>query len=276
MRASESDRTLICSASLVLPRSNLKSPDTIKAAEYGTAAHAWVETGEETDRNVTRKVLRSGINREKWWPPEGRHEVAFALNLFTLELRKYKGKRAGADAWKRKYDGKKQWLTGTVDYLHTHLGRPWVDDFKSGKWPVDYRTAQVTSYLLLPWVDEGCPNEGLYYRSITQWPLYPLDALPTRTGLGDPATAIELKMHLDDLKFAIENPEPNPQRIDTGLNPDGTRRVWDPENPPALSVCAFCPCRVEHPVSEWLHNYRFRALPHCYPGALKLLNERNK
>jgi hypothetical protein len=272
MRGSDSDRALICPASLVLPRSRIKSQKTVDAADYGTAAHHWVETGEIVDDVVLKKVTLSGIRRHEWWPREGKHEVAFALHLFTLELRKYDGPREGADAWKRQFDDKMEWLTGTVDYIHTYRGRPWTDDFKSGKWPVDYRTKQVASYQLVSWVDEGCPTKPLYYRSITQWPQSPLDALPTRVGLNHPVTGLELKMHLENLRWAVENPdECKPEPIDTGLNPDGTRARWDPDK--KLSICAFCPCRVEIPMTPLMHNYRWRSAPHCMPGMIKRLNE---
>ena len=273
MRASETDRGVICPASLVLPRYGESTNATV-AAEYGTLAHRWVETGrlpacsaKKRRRGcgcdgcvLEKKVLMSGIDRRQWWP-KGEHEVTFALELFTLELRYYRGPRREANAWKARFYSKPRWLTGTIDYRGTIDRRPWVDDFKSGKWQQDYRKPQVSCYLLPRWVEEGCPYDALYFRSITQWPKYPLDELPSRTGLAHPMRGAGLHMHLDALRWAAEHPdEVNPEPIYTG--------PYDPDVP--LSVCAFCPCRpVTH---ELMNNYRYRAQQHCWPGIMKRIN----
>ncbi len=246
------------------------------AANYGTIAHRWVETGRLPDCQrpksrrkecscdsctLQKKILLSGIRRRDWWP-EGEHEVTFALELFTLELRYYKGERADANAWKARYYGKPRWLTGTIDYRSKDNGRPWVDDLKTGKWPVDYRKRQLSSYLLPSWVEEGCPYGAYYHRSISQWPRYPLDELPVRKGQAHPLRGSALAIHLDDLRWAAEHPEEvNPEPIYMG--------PWDPDRP--LSVCAFCPCRPV--IHDWLNSYKFRAEQHCTPGIMKRINE---
>lgn len=242
------------------------------AANYGTLVHGWVETGRVPDClgekrrtkgcscdscTLQKKILLSGIRRRDWWP-EGEHEVTFALELFTLELRYYKGPRKDANAWKARYYGKSRWLTGTIDYRSKDNGRPWVDDLKTGKWPVDYRKRQLSSYLLPSWVEEGCPYGEYYHRSISQWPRYPLDELPVRKGQAHPLRGSALAIHLDDLRWAAEHPEEvNPEPIYTG--------PWDPDRP--LSVCAFCPCRPV--IHEFLNSYKYRAQQHCWPGIMK-------
>jgi hypothetical protein len=222
MRASESDRSVICPAALVLPRTREANAKRDKAAAWGKAMHSWVETGATDDEAVERKVLLSGIDRAVYWPDSGRHEVTFAIDLSDGLLKPYKGPRALADEWKAAHTGYR-WLTGTIDYLGTHKGRPWVSDLKTGNWPVDAKKSrQLRSYLLYPWLLEGRPLDATYYRSIDQWPRYPLDNLPVRNGLDAPVTGLDLATHLDDLLWAAEHPE-----------------VANP----TTDGCRFCECR---------------------------------
>lgn len=250
----------MCPASLVLPRTVRDSQRATDAADWGTVCHAWVETGFTDNRTLLKKIRWSGIERAKWWP-RGEHEVTYALNLRTLELRKYDGPREDANVWKARFYGKPEWLTGTIDYRGKYRGRPWVDDLKTGRWPQDYRKPQLRSYQLFTWVEEGRPKGEVYHRSITHWPMYPLGALPERTGLADPLTSFDMDLHLDDLRWAVDHPdEVNPEPFDMG--------PWDPNKP--ISVCAFCPCRADNG-AEWLGNYRYRAAQHCWPGLMKRL-----
>jgi len=173
--------------------------------------HSWMETGAINDPAIEQKVMLSRVRREDWWPPPGRHEITFAIHLFDVTLVEYIGPRENADIWKAGYYDKSEWLTGTVDYLGVHQGRPWTDDLKTGNYLVSYKSRQLRSYTLLPWLREGCPDNRLYYRSITQWPRYPLDGAPNRTGLGRPLTSLDLMTHLDDLRYSVEHPnEANP------------------------------------------------------------------
>ncbi len=218
MRCSESDRAVICPASLVLPRTRVPNAKRDAAAAWGTDCHGWVETGRTDNEAVEHKALLSGIRREDWWPAGGRHEVTFAIHLPTRVVHLYDeavqlavDSNISRDGWKAAFIGP-EWLTGTIDYLGTRKGRPWVDDLKTGRWPVDPRKSrQLRSYALLPWILEGCPIDALYYRSITHWPRYPLAELPTRTGLEHPLTGLDLMTHLDDLRWSVEHPdEANP------------------------------------------------------------------
>lgn len=210
-----------------------------------------------------RKLYRSGVNREELWQPgTGLHEVSFALNLRTLNIMRYRGARDGADRWKANFARLRNgpdWLTGTVDWVGAINDRPWIDDFKTGKWPVHPEIKQIVSYGLFLWVEDKRPRRYEIERSVTQWPKYPLEAPPTRT-FGGVISTLELEEHLDDLRWAIDHPdEVNPVPIGIGQ--------WDPNEP--LSHCSFCACREPMPGAEWLNNFRYRAAPHCWPGIVK-------
>lgn len=206
----------------MLPRTREPNAKRDAAADWGTLTHAWVETGETDDETLERKIMLSGIVREDWWPPSGLHEVTFAIELFDVRAERFTGPRDEADAWKAQFYGNPRYLTGTIDYLNT-TGIPWVDDLKTGRWPVPYTKRQIHSYVLLPWVEEGCPLDARKYRrSITQWPKYPLAELPRRSGLEHPLTTLDLACHLDDLRWSVENPD---------------------EANPTEEGCRFCECR---------------------------------
>lgn len=213
MRASESNRALICPASLVLPRTPRTSAKRDDAAAFGTFVHYWAETGdsepewasESHKKTFRKKLAMTLIDRNDWWPDgEGQHEVPFALHLLTLQVLRYSGQRDGGDAWKKAFNS--EWLTGTVDWVGTKDGWTWVDDLKTGAWPVDAATSgQLRSYALPVWVEEGCPAEWNAYLSITQWPKYKLDGEPVRTGVW--VTGFDMREHLDALRWASEHPE---------------------------------------------------------------------
>lgn len=212
---------------MVLPRTREPNAKRDAAADYGTAMHAWAETGESDDPRVLKKLMMSGVRREDWWP-EGKHEVTFAIHLPTARAERYSGKRKGVDKWKARHGA--EWLTGTIDFLGTHKGRPWVCDLKTGSWPIDpVASRQIQSYLLLPWIEEGTPVREMYYRSVLQFPRYPLEGIPRRTGLAHPVSGFSLRLHLDDLLWSVEHPgEVNPTE-------DG---------------CRFCECKPACPAMK--------------------------
>jgi hypothetical protein len=210
VRGSETDRALICPASLVLPRvTRDRSAKTMGAANFGTLVHHWKETG-QTDppwadpshvATLERKILLSGIDRLAFWDG-GQHEATFALNLFTEEVREYDGPREGADEWKKGFAEDPQWLTGSIDYIFDDGS---IDDLKTGSWPVEPKVAgQLGSYALLPWIKAGKPLDWKCVLSITAWPKYPLAALPVVSKVV--ASGFELMEHLDALKYAVEHP----------------------------------------------------------------------
>lgn len=64
--------------------------------------------------------------------------------------------------------------------------------------------------------------DAVYYRSITQWPRYPLGDLPERKG-PYPVLGVDLAMHLEDLKYAVTNTD---------------------EANPSEDGCRFCDCKA--------------------------------
>lgn len=220
VRASGTDRALLCPASLVLEKTETPNPKRDKAAAFGTAMHAYWETGKSDDDAVIKRVAMSGVRRRDYWPSSGEHEVSFAIHLPTAKAQRYKGKRGGSDAWKKKFGP--EYLTGSIDYLGAHLGRPLVSDLKTGSWPVDPRSAnQLLSYLLLPWIEEGRPGGAVYYREVVQFPRYPLTGQPERKG-PHPVTGVRLLLHLENLRYAVENTD---------------------EANPTEDGCRFCDCK---------------------------------
>lgn len=179
--------------------------------------HYWAETGETEllgadpkDVNcLERKLILSKADRQKCWRDgDGEHEVTFAINLVTGELRLYKGPRAGADEWKKSFSYLK-WLTGTIDWLHwgTDKTIAWVDDLKTGRWvTAPKESRQLRSYLLVPWVAAGMLTKWEGAVSVTHWPRYPLAAPPRRIR---PArfTGLQMLEHLEDLRWSVEHPE---------------------------------------------------------------------
>lgn len=182
--------------------------------------HHWKETGESdptwaSERDIVlleKKLLATGMDRYRctwmFWPPEqGRHEVSFAIELFTLEFHEYTGSRGGADQWKRGFDVRR-WLTGTIDWLGWRHSPeyPWVDDLKTGRWPVHPDSKQLLSYLLYPWVRVRCPNDWRAVASITQWPKYPISMMPRRTERNTLVSQVDMIEHLDDLRWSLTHP----------------------------------------------------------------------
>lgn len=180
------------------------------ACEYGSLVHAWKETGNYDHAASTnhkdllrQRVEASGMAREEWWYG-GEHEVTYALNLRTLDLIRYVGD--DRDAWKAEFG--REWLTGTIDYAapHNEEGVHWVDDLKTGTWPVSpVDNKQLQSYALYEWVRMGRPASWEALVSITQWPWSSAKAaLPKRSAAR--ATALDMSALLDDLRWALDHP----------------------------------------------------------------------
>lgn len=232
MRSSESERGLICPASLVLPRTRVRSEKTQAAADWGTLCHHWKETG-ETDPEwakpsdvlcLEKKLMRTGIRREDYWPTDrGEHEVSFALHLTTLKLTWFRGDKRTAETWKAGFG--REYLTGTLDWLgRLPDGRLWIDDLKTGHWPVPPTAPQFKSYTLPLYVEGGRKGDFNLATSVTKWERYPLDGLPTRTW-GE-LLALETEEHLSDLQWSAAHPE-EVNRTEEG--------------------CRFCDCRPTCP-----------------------------
>ncbi len=234
-RASESDRVVNCPHSLVVIRDKSESETRDDAAAFGTLAHYWKETG-KVDlpdakpghvKTLLNKLEKSGIKRSRYWDVRiGRHEVTFAYNLVTLEVRWYTGHRDGSDDWKAELRSDTAWMTGTVDWEEPG-GR--IDDLKTGRWPCTAQdNKQLASYAIPFWLDLGRPIAYRRPLSITQWPRYPLTGLPeVNHGI---VTGMELMTHLQDLQWAREHPdEANP-------NEEGCRFCEGKDNCPAFMM----------------------------------------
>lgn len=153
---------------------------------------------------LTKKIEATGIVRADWWPDGGYHEVTFAVEVFAEGLAEYIGDRAGADAWKKQFDPRR-YLTGTIDYW-----RPgWIDDLKTGRWPVHPSTRQLLSYALYDWLALGRPDSWECERTITQWPKYPIAKPPVRSH-GPLMADLDIREHLDNLRYALTHDDKNP------------------------------------------------------------------
>lgn len=215
MRASSTDRGLICPASLVRPKTAQRSEAADKAAGWGNLVHGWKETGDtKENKTLNKKLAASGVNREKLWPVSGDthgHEATFSIDLETLQLRIWSPERSkySRDHWKRRHP-RHRFLTGSIDWL-SEIRRgdaahtlPWVDDLKTGNWPVYAgRSLQLRSYALVPWILNNCDTD--VWVSITQWPRYPLRGKPRRNWRL--LKSVELAKHLQRLRWAVGNPE---------------------------------------------------------------------
>ncbi len=183
--------------------------------------HAWKETGKLVPhkdypghlQTGEKKLLLSGIDRNKYWPKgKGRHEVTFAVNLNTLEVRWYPGKRGGADKWKEPYHDSKEWVSGTADWVVEKDGTlVLISDLKTGRWPVEAEgNKQLYTYVLPFWIAAGCPLKFSVKLRIEQWPRYPLHGLPELKHSS--VTGLELRLHLAELREALSNPVARPDR----------------------------------------------------------------
>lgn len=252
----------------------------------GTLVHHYKETGEFVGDNLhpfprplrkeheehiatlERKLFMSGFEREMWWPDgQGTHEVTFAFSPFTLELLEYQGDRGGADEWKASF-APLEYVTGTIDWLGRRGGRRWVDDLKTGAFPVDVETSkQLRTYAVVAWLLDGQPYDWECDVSITQWAKYPLAAEPVRTW--HVLTGFDLREHVEDLKWALTHPEVKPVSYGPPQPDENGRYQFGAK----LPVCAGCECRepVEG-ISGWVTNFWFRTLPHCAAGMMKRFN----
>lgn len=242
MRASESDRGLVCPASLVRPRTAPRSERADTTAAWGTLVHSWKEDGDPRgNKTLQKKLTASGIDRESLWPASGDsqvgHEATFSLHLESLSLRIWssQGSKYSRDHWKRRHP-KRDYLTGSIDWLSSVSRKgtpliPWVDDLKTGTWPVSARTSlQLRSYALVPWVLNDCSTD--VWLSITQWPKYRLDGKPKRNWYL--CTSSTLAKHLQLIRWCNAN-------TDIAI--------------PTDDGCRFCPCRTSCPdYSDYVGN----------------------
>ncbi len=158
---------------------------------------------------LEKKLLLSDIKRDEWWPTsEGAaHETSFAFHIDTHVVKWFEGEKTEGDAWKATFYSKKKWVTGTCDWSWVHDSYYIsIDDLKTGRWPVSAKdNKQLLTYAMPFWLKMGKPLKCAIHLSITQWERYPLHGLPKRNWAR--ATGLDMLMHLQDLKHALENPQ---------------------------------------------------------------------
>lgn len=235
-RASELDRLFKCAGSSVLPR--VRDKDSI-AAEWGTKVHAWAETGVLPEGKdgaaLGKKIDKAGVSRRKLWPEEGEHEITIALDPESLAV-KYcdppagaadtsTARRAYADKWKEGFDD--TWIVGSIDFGMELIGRPWVDDLKTGRlvsWQ-DYQAQQTVYAAMYSLWKYGALRETR--STVTHWPRYPVGVAPARMGGTLTVAYLESFMHrLRELRTEILK-----------LKAGGDMRLSYGEH------CRFCPSR---------------------------------
>lgn len=93
-------------------------------------------------------------------------------------------------------------MAGTIDWVEDKL----TGDLKTGSWPVDPKdNKQLLSYVLPYWIVAGKPFKYKRRVRIEQWTKYPLDGLPELKYAW--VTGLDLAEHLQDLQWALDNPQ---------------------------------------------------------------------
>lgn len=184
--------------------------------------------------------------------------MTFALDVTVLDVHKgglaiWVGPRDKSDEWKLAFDPTIH-VVGTIDWIHwgSDTTVAWVDDLKTGHWPVDPRVSkQLRSYLLVPWVKAGCPSDWEGVCSVTTWEKYPLHGQPKRRAAR--FSGLDMMEHLEELRWTLSHP-------------DEVNVTEDNEEDGTISNCTFCPNRESHPASAWMSGYRYSRFPMCWEG----------
>lgn len=213
MRSSESDRALICPSSLVRVKNEPRSEKADKAAAWGNLVHHWKETGDHSgNKTLIKKLAATSVDRAKLWPITEYslgHEITFSIDINSLQLRIWSPERSKypRDHWKSRHP-RNRYLTGSIDFVsqsdRSGDWLPWVDDLKTGTWPVyAKKSLQLQSYALVPWILNDCDTD--VWVSITQWPKYRLDCKPKRNW--HLLRSADLARHVQKIRWAVENPQ---------------------------------------------------------------------
>lgn len=188
-RASELDRVLRCNGSLNLvrlrgPDSTERNPSLIAKGEWGTDMHTVKETGEvpvhravPPDAPFLRKAQILREERQELWPDgAGAHEVSFAYNVLTNEVKvsSVAGKEA-QDTWKGAFD--EDHVVGTSDWVGWHVGTLHIDDLKTGRQEPDPESFQNMFYAMCASIVAKVDDVVL---SSTHFPRYPVRGRPNR------------------------------------------------------------------------------------------------
>lgn len=148
--------------------------------------HHWKATGEIKQvgewKNhpalFKRKLEKSGVKREHYWPESMRHEMAIAFDVVHSRVTSAWG---GDDLEKWKANFGDEFCTGTADGYDWMFDRLWVDDLKTGRYaPLESHQEQLLFYGL--GVARLLDYRGPVHITVTHWPRYPNHGLPTRVG----------------------------------------------------------------------------------------------
>lgn len=235
-RVSDLDRILRCTGSLLLDITKgrdkvQRSKGLIEAGEWGTDMHEYKATGVPPERRKSHKPFldrAAVLDREALYPAEdGQHEVSYAIDVLTWEV---------STALLEKEDDRTAWklaqgdacITGTADWVGTDLGRPWVDDLKTGHNPPDAESYQNQGYgLALYLLTKEYP-----VLSSTHFPRYPK---------GEKARRYWAKEG-----FMAARVEPLKRELQTAY------AVYQRQRRPAFVAgpyqCAYCPVKEKCPV----------------------------
>lgn len=223
--ASKLDRGALCPASTVRPETRSEPG---KPAIWGNGAHKFIETGvvpegPDTPAWVTKglkdKIASSGFKREDWYPP-GAHETQAYLdgpNLDQVSI-----------VIDKQYPELPSSIRFKIDYVGEYQGLPWIEDLKTGRFPVPPTALQVAAAALL--VKQLVGSKGAF-GSVLHWPRYPKHALPNRERA--PFSADDLKAVRDRLLLM--------------------RDISLSKNPPAIpgdEQCRYCDCFASCPEGQ--------------------------
>lgn len=241
-RASSLSRSLACPASTVLPTYDPKSEKAQDAADWGTLAHHWANTGVILDHRyaelLRKHIDTCGIDRLALWPDNDKRipAGAFAIDCSHVDLCTVgytNPDPAAIRVWKSQFDD--DWFTGEWDYAADHGHYLKVNDLKTG-WPVPPHDPQLVSYGLGLWLLQGRRHLSVEL-SVTHWPRPNLQAKNPRAF--HPPTTEYYDIDADTLMAfgrTLHYTWLTRQRIAASDNPELAATPGE--------HCLFCPARI--------------------------------
>lgn len=237
---SQLKRALVCPASLVLRRSRKEySPNAKKAADFGTLAHDYVETGKvhpETEEWCSR------FERLRYYPEKGWHEV---IGWYNPENGEYGLKPPGVGSrTHRDYDFLPECcIVGTIDFMcPLKDGRWWVDDLKTGAGMFVPKPDSAQMWLAATIIGKVFDVDVL--ATITHVPHYPKGTEPDRKRRD--FTKKNFDYFEEKLDKLYETYVGQKQRLELG---ESLTYVKNDE-------CKFCPSRFYCPIGQRVESER--------------------
>lgn len=235
--ASRLDRGESCPASTVLPETRTEPG---KSAIWGSGAHKYVEHGvvpEGKDwpawvtKGLIDKIKCSGFKREDYYPAPGVHEAHAILWGDNLEH--------ASLVFDHGVDGLSPFpaIPGSIrfkiDYIGERDDTAWVDDLKTGRFAPPATSLQIAAAAL---VVAQMQLRDAVWGSVTHWPRYPKQALPTR------------EWHLYDAEELdiVKNRLLLLRDIACGPNPPAV---------PSEEACRWCPCKPDCEAGQEFDRY---------------------